>query len=618
MVVQLRALVWGVVLSLAAWSAHGQAVQTIPPGTMLGVAPNPNSSTAVSPTQLNMQEFPPINFACNTFGYEWTAVCNSSIANAPANFPPQVSGGITGPALATNPGRDSVATFNYNTNPAPVVTVSSANYTATTLVPSSDISVANLKVGMIIDTLHSPKYSGNVESWAPDGSSITVNGWWQQGNTASGQVPANGIGAYVGVILGIWAENSVVDLEANGSGSASAEAGHEIDVINNLATYVHNENPALDYPQATGITSVGAGTYQNGNAFLQTGNFYYGFNSHGAGQAGFAVTSNGGQNPLYGFTYNVTNGMPFRAYDPSTGNPYFQVAGATGNLSLGEGTANSLIDFYAELSGSTPVRDARILAASGGLLDIRAAVIALQDGVGDDGFIVQSVAGSVNYLQATPAITANYPTLDCTGTDTIVGCNFLTKGSGLYTFSTGNGAQFKIADGGASTVDYLTAEGATTGGYVSLSAGGSDTTVGLSLISKGNGLICLGSFTCGGEAVRITPATSITSSIRIAPATSGVAGTITMGGSSNNSLTISAGSGGTLTVGGSGGPLVAGAPVTLPTYTVASLPTCSTSVNYNAMAAVSDSTTPTYNGALTGSSTNHIPVFCNGTAWVAH
>jgi hypothetical protein len=35
MVVQLRALVWGVVLNLAAWSAHGQAVQTIPPGTRL-------------------------------------------------------------------------------------------------------------------------------------------------------------------------------------------------------------------------------------------------------------------------------------------------------------------------------------------------------------------------------------------------------------------------------------------------------------------------------------------------------------------------------------------------------------------------------------------------------
>jgi len=33
---------------------------------------------------------------------------------------------------------------------------------------------------------------------------------------------------------------------------------------------------------------------------------------------------------------------------------------------------------------------------------------------------------------------------------------------------------------------------------------------------------------------------------------------------------------------------------------------------------VSDATTPTYNGALTGGGAVYVPVFCNGSAWVSH
>ncbi|GAC1425627.1 MAG: hypothetical protein NVSMB6_26270 [Burkholderiaceae bacterium] len=60
-----------------------------------------------------------------------------------------------------------------------------------------------------------------------------------------------------------------------------------------------------------------------------------------------------------------------------------------------------------------------------------------------------------------------------------------------------------------------------------------------------------------------------------------------------------------------------GVPVILPAYTVATLPTCN-AANNNAMAAVSDATTPTYNGALTGGGAVKVPVYCNGTAWTSH
>ncbi|GAB7536144.1 hypothetical protein BGC_23600 [Burkholderia sp. 3C] len=73
----------------------------------------------------------------------------------------------------------------------------------------------------------------------------------------------------------------------------------------------------------------------------------------------------------------------------------------------------------------------------------------------------------------------------------------------------------------------------------------------------------------------------------------------------------------------SGGPLtvtpmvaVAGG-LQLPLSTVAALPTCN-STNKALMYAVSDATSPTYNGALTGGGTVSVPVYCNGSTWTAH
>lgn len=57
--------------------------------------------------------------------------------------------------------------------------------------------------------------------------------------------------------------------------------------------------------------------------------------------------------------------------------------------------------------------------------------------------------------------------------------------------------------------------------------------------------------------------------------------------------------------------------LTLPISTVATLPTCSAATK-GRMQAVSDATSPTYNGTLTGSGAVVVPVFCNGTAWTSH
>jgi hypothetical protein len=51
--------------------------------------------------------------------------------------------------------------------------------------------------------------------------------------------------------------------------------------------------------------------------------------------------------------------------------------------------------------------------------------------------------------------------------------------------------------------------------------------------------------------------------------------------------------------------------------TVSTLPPCTSSLA-GSFSAVTDATSPTYNGALTGGGTVRIPVFCTGTSWTAH
>jgi len=57
--------------------------------------------------------------------------------------------------------------------------------------------------------------------------------------------------------------------------------------------------------------------------------------------------------------------------------------------------------------------------------------------------------------------------------------------------------------------------------------------------------------------------------------------------------------------------------LSLPVKTVATLPTCNSGLKGLTMA-VSDATSPTYNGTLTGSGTVSVPVYCNGSSWTSH
>jgi hypothetical protein len=55
--------------------------------------------------------------------------------------------------------------------------------------------------------------------------------------------------------------------------------------------------------------------------------------------------------------------------------------------------------------------------------------------------------------------------------------------------------------------------------------------------------------------------------------------------------------------------------VQLPSSTVAQLPLCD-SYNQGILRMVTDASSPTYNGTLTGGSTGKVLALCNGTNWV--
>lgn len=234
----------------------------------------------------------------------------------------EVMGFTSAAGIQTYPGRDSVGLYVDNTAPAPIATIaaSGTTYTATTIAFTSALTaaqIAQLRSGMIIDTQHATKYSGFITSWAANGLSITVSGWYLQGGSGT-STPANGTGAYVNPITKVWAHNSVV---AVGAGSiATGAAGFELDSINNL----QNPGGFGGFPLMWGFDSVTTGTFAGEAAFIARNNWYYGY------QVGGANNSNA---TVYGFFNNTVYGNAVTANGIGFNNaPSLAAATAVGNI----------------------------------------------------------------------------------------------------------------------------------------------------------------------------------------------------------------------------------------------------------------------------------------------
>lgn len=132
---------------------------------------------------------------------------------------------------------------------------------------------------------------------------------------------------------------------------------------------------------------------------------------------------------------------------------------------------------YAATSAITPVVD------SGA-----ASQISFKTNTGSEQFRVSHIASSVNFFAAAGAALGNAPSFGATGSDTNIGINVYSKGTGtigLYT-NAGSTLQFQVAHT-ASAVNYMTATGGTAGNDVVFAAQGSDSNVNIDYVAKGTG-----------------------------------------------------------------------------------------------------------------------------------
>jgi Chaperone of endosialidase len=172
--------------------------------------------------------------------------------------------------------RDAVAMFADVYAPAPTLTLANATYTATTVIPTSAISSANLKLlrkGMIIDTAHSPtKYSGFITDWAANGTSITVEGWYLANGTAqSASTPSGSATAYVNPFTKVWAHNANVLMD--GSSHASAMTGFELGLVDNKEASTAASGGSH---YVWGFDAVNLGTYKVQSFFVARGSGFVG------------------------------------------------------------------------------------------------------------------------------------------------------------------------------------------------------------------------------------------------------------------------------------------------------------------------------------------------------
>ena len=131
---------------------------------------------------------------------------------------------------------------------------------------------------------------------------------------------------------------------------------------------------------------------------------------------------------------------------------------------------------------------------------------------GAESLRVTPVASAVNYLNVQGNATTGAPILSAQGSDTNINVLLLSKGTGGHVFTTGSVAnpQFVISNT-TSAVNYLQVTGGATGGGATLSAQGSDTNVSMQMVSKGTGVFRFTSST-GADSIIRAERTGATSS----------------------------------------------------------------------------------------------------------
>jgi hypothetical protein len=312
--------------------------------------------------------------------------------------------GITTPAeLAVYGDRDSVSLYVDNSGPPPTVDAVTATYTSTTVTidAPSTTQLLQYRRGMIVDTKHTPKWSGIIDSWNANGSILTVTAWYQFGGGGTPSTPPNGTGCIVNGFTKVWAHNANVFLTT--SSFAEKATGFELGVFNNKG--------ALDFANEInyiwGYDAVNLGTNEGAVAYIArsgSANFFRGFQCTNATQACFVAQGTAAS----GFLSEQTSGSPFEfikaavtLFEVDTNGAVIAAGGfacnsANGGLSLGSNTNSNtpFIDFNS--SGNNIDYDVRIVA-SGGTASVGSGILTItaSSGVRFNG-VIQSTQDNVH------------------------------------------------------------------------------------------------------------------------------------------------------------------------------------------------------------------------------
>lgn len=311
--------------------------------------------------------------------------CTFSVQGGmPLEAPAGVLGIVNASDLSTYTDRDTVGLYAANMAPPLLAETSAGNYTGTSVTVVgglTDAQIRKLRVGMIVDTKHSPKYSGFITGWAADGSVINVSSWYLAGGGGAPATPANGVGIRVNPFTKAWAMNA--NLWVDPTSYANAGVAFELGVGNNKLDY----DPATNTNNYWCYDAITVGTKLCETAYMQRGYFFKGYESRGATGYAFIAKNEGTTYQSFAtFCSQTSSAVQFVVQPPQYAGQASFLLGVGGNIDMGrtDAAADVVLDMHSSGGGSD--YDVRLRSSGGsgtagqGNLFIEAAAVRLSNG----------------------------------------------------------------------------------------------------------------------------------------------------------------------------------------------------------------------------------------------
>lgn len=185
-------------------------------------------------------------------------------------------------------------------------------------------------------------------------------------------------------------------------------------------------------------------------------------------------------------TFGGGQSTQFQASHTASAVNYVQATGSATGQNVVISAQGSDSDVWATIQSKN--NGGVVVKATGGLY--------VQNASSATQFLASNTASAVNYVQATGAATGNGVTLSAAGSDTNVQVNILAKGASGVSIGSYSGKGGLYVTAPSVGVNYGQIDGANTGSSVVASSQGSDTNIGFQIRSKGTGGINL--MTAGG------------------------------------------------------------------------------------------------------------------------